>query len=74
MIEHKRMDPLTGLYIAGLALVSGVVLLLVCVISSTYNFCWFTTLPCRGVYMCCGSMKYSDDDEGVCLCDGKCIL
>jgi hypothetical protein len=71
---NNIMDPLSTFQIIGLAITVLFAAGLMCLATYTFNLMWLLMLPCRALYCCCGSMKYSDDDEGVCLCDGKCIV
>lgn len=69
------MDPLSGIQIVGLITMVIILLALACAFDYAYKICWCTTLPCRGMYWCCGKMKYNDDEDGVCCgCDGHCIV
>lgn len=69
------MDALTGLQIAGLCTTGIVLLLLACAFDYAFKIIWCTTLPCQGLYCCCGKMKYNEGEEGVCCgMDGHCIV
>lgn len=62
---------LTTLQIVGLGTLGLILLILACVFDYAFKICWCATLPCRGAYYCCGKMKYN---EGVCGCDGHCVI
>ena len=68
------MEPLSALQLIGLIITILFAAGLMCLATYTLNLMWLLMLPCRVMYWCCGLMKYDDDEEGVCCCDGKCIL
>lgn len=68
------LDTLSTFQLVGLVVAIILASIIVCIITYTFNLLWFLCLPCRGMYYCCGKMKYDDDDEGVMCCDGHCIV
>lgn len=72
--NEKRMDPLSTFQIIGLVVSVLLASALMCLATYTFNLFWLLSFPCRFMYWCCGNMKYDEDDEGVCCCDGKCIV
>jgi hypothetical protein len=61
-------------YILGVAIAVLIASVLMCIGTYAFNIIWLLCLPFQGLYRLCGCMKYSDDDEGVCCCDGNCIV
>lgn len=65
------MDPFQTL---GIVIAALIAIIITCLCTYALNLMWVLTLPCQGLYYLCGAMKYNDDDEGVCVCDGNCIV
>lgn len=68
------MEPLSALQIIGIVASAIIIVACMCFFDYAYRFVCVLVLPCRCMFWTCDKMRYDDEDEGVCLCDGKCIV